>query len=144
MMRMLMGALTALALGQATPVRAEPGSVVALVTSAEAQTQFMAMVLTIHAVKAGAAASVLLCGPAGDMALRAAPEAATAPLKPSGLTPQGLMQDLMKAGATVQVCAVYLPNRGLAPDALIDGVTVATPPAMAAGMMADGARVWSF
>jgi hypothetical protein len=50
----------------------------------------------------------------------------------------------MKAGATVQVCAVYLPNRGLAPDALIDGVTVATPPAMAAGMMADGARVWSF
>jgi intracellular sulfur oxidation DsrE/DsrF family protein len=78
------------------------------------------------------------------MALRAAPEAATAPLKPSGLTPQGLMQDLMKAGATVQVCAVYLPNRGLAPDALIDGVTVATPPAMAAGMMADGARVWSF
>jgi predicted peroxiredoxin len=144
MTRLFLAALAAFALGQGAPARAEPGTVVTVVTSAEAQTQFMAMVLTVHAVKAGAKASVLLCGPGGDMALREAPATATAPQKPSGLTPQGLMLELMKSGAKVQVCAIYLPNRGLAPEALAEGVTVATPPAMAAEMMADGARVWSF
>ncbi len=143
MNRILIAAAAAATLAAAT-ARAEGPSLVTVLTSAEPQTQLMSMVLTMQAVKQGSAAQVLLCGPGADIALRDAPASATAPQKPNDMSPQGLMQAVMKAGATVQVCAIYLPNKGVGPEALVEGVTVAAPPAMAAAMMADGARVWSF
>jgi len=115
-----------------------------VVTSAEPQTQLMAMVLTMQAVQKGAATRILLCGPAGDLGLADAPAAATAPQPPRGMSPQGLMQAIMKAGATVEVCAIYLPGKGAGPEALLEGVGVAQPPEMAAAMLDDDARVWSF
>jgi hypothetical protein len=142
MKRLLLAVAAAAALGSAA--RAEDPSVVAVLTSAEPQARFMAMVLTLHAVKAGAPARILLCGPGGDLALRDPPPEVAAPLKPSNLSARAVMLDAMKAGTTVQVCAVYLPQAGLGPEALLDGVTVATPPAMAEAMLVPGARVWSF
>lgn len=142
MNRTILAAVAAIALGQAA--QAEGLALVTVVTSPEPQTQLMAMVLTMQAVKQGAKANVLLCGPGADIALRDAPATATATQKPNDMSPQGLMQGVMKAGATVQVCAIYLPNKGVGPEALIEGVTVAAPPAMAGVMLAEGARVWSF
>jgi len=132
----------ALALDGAAQASGE--KLVTVVTSAEPQTQLMAMVLTMQAVQKGAATRILLCGPAGDLGLADAPAAATAPQPPRGMSPQGLMQAIMKAGATVEVCAIYLPGKGAGPEALLEGVGVAQPPEMAAAMLDDDARVWSF
>jgi len=123
----------------------EPAKLVTVVTSAEPQTQLMAMVLTMQAAKAGAEAHVLLCGPAGDLALKDAPASATAGQPPKDMSPQGLMQMMReKAGATVEVCAIYLPGKGADASALLDGITVAKPPAMAARLMEPGTRVMNF
>ena len=98
----------------------------------------------MQSLKQGAAVHILLCGPAGDLALKEAPASATAPQKPMGMSPQGLMKKVMAQGGGVQVCALYLPNKGVGPEALIDGVTAAKPPAMAARLLADNTRIMSY
>jgi len=139
-------ALSALmTLGLAAPAMAEtPEKLVTVVTSENAQTQLMAMVLTAQAVEQGAETRILLCGPGGDIALIEAPESATAPQPPRDASPQGMLQMLMEGGVTVEVCAIYLPGLGADESVLIDGVGVAQPPAMAGAMMDSDARVWSF
>lgn len=47
----------------------------------------MTMVLTPYAVQQGATAQILLCGPAGDIALQDAPETATAGQSPRDASP---------------------------------------------------------
>ncbi|MCC5963207.1 MAG: DsrE family protein [Rhodobacteraceae bacterium] len=129
----------------ATPAFADsPESLVTVVTSENAQTQLMAMVLTTQAVEQGADARILLCGPGGDLALSDAPDTATAPQPPQDASPQGMLQMLMDRGVTVEVCAIYLPGLGADESVLIEGVGVAQPPAMAGAMMDMDARVWSF
>ena len=118
---------------------------VTIVTSPDPQTQLMAMVLTMQSVQQGASAHILLCGPAGDMALQDAPESATAPQEPRGMSPQGLMTTILeKTPTTAEVCAIYLPNAGLEADALIDGVTPAKPDEMAGRLLGDNVRILSF
>jgi hypothetical protein len=138
--------LTGLAFFTTQPaVAEEQKQLVTIVTSADAQTQLMAMVLTMKAVKQGAAAHILLCGPAGDMALKQPPAPVIAPQKPKGMSPQGLMQILMGKTATkVEVCAIYLPNKGLEASALLDGITAANPDEMAGRLLAEDARIMSF
>ncbi|EAQ23985.1 hypothetical protein [Roseovarius sp. 217] len=140
--------ITAATLGLATltsPGMAEDAKqMVTILTSGEPQTQLMGMVLTLQTTKAGASSYVLLCGPAGDLALKDAPASATAPQAPMGMSPQGLMQKIMDAGATVEVCAIYLPNKGVDGTALLDGITAAKPPAVAARLLAEETRIMSF
>lgn len=119
-------------------------NLVTVLTAPEAQTQLMAMVLTMQSMQQGAKAHVLLCGPAGDLALKEAPASATEPQEPKGMSPQGLMSKIMASGAKVEVCAIYLPNKGVGPDVLMDGITPAKPPAMAAALLADDTRIMSF
>ena len=119
-------------------------NLVTVVTSPEPQTQLMSMVLTMQAVQKGVDARILLCGPAGDMALADAPESVTAPQPPRDMSPQGLLKAAIENGATAEVCAIYLPGRGDGPEVLMDGVGVAEPPAMADALLADDAAVWSF
>lgn len=125
---------------------AEPSKqLVTIVTSANAQTQLMAMVLTMQAVKQGASAHILLCGEAGDMALKDAPKTATSPQKPKGMSPQKLMKLIMKkTKTTVEVCAIYLPNKGVTLTALIDGITAANPQKMGKRLLGENARILSF
>ncbi len=137
-------AIIAAALALAGAAQASEDKLVTVLTSPEPQTQLMAMVLTMQAVQKGAATRILLCGPAGDLGLADAPAAATAPQPPRGMSPQGLMQAIMKAGATVEVCAIYLPGKGAGPEVLLEGVGVAQPPEMAGAMLDDDARVWAF
>jgi predicted peroxiredoxin len=118
---------------------------VTVVTSPEPQTQLMAMVLSMQAAQQGAETHVLLCGAAGDIALREAPETATAGQPPRDMSPQGLMQMMReRAGATVEVCAIYLPGRGEDASVLLDGIGVADPAAMAQRLMDGETRVLSF
>jgi predicted peroxiredoxin len=144
-MKTPLAAALALALS-ALPVAAEqPARLVTILTAPEPQTQLMAMVLSMQAAQAGTPPHILLCGPAGDLALAEAPESATAPQPPRGMSPQGLMKMIMQQpGAKVEVCAIYLPGRGEGPEVLLEGVTVATPPEMAATIIAADSRVMSF
>jgi len=99
--------------------------------------------LTMQSIRQGSDVYVLLCGPAGDMALKDAPTSATAPQEPRGMSPQGLMKKLMESGAKVEVCGIYLPNKGATADVLLDGISAAKPPQMAARMLAPNTRILS-
>jgi len=122
-----------------------PAKVVTVVTSPDPQTQLMSMVLTLQAAQQGAEAHILLCGPAGDLALKDAPATATSGQPPRDMSPQGLMQMIQaKMGATVEVCAIYLPGRGEDASVLLEGIGVADPAEMAARLIAPDARVLSF
>jgi predicted peroxiredoxin len=121
-----------------------PPKLVTVVTSAEPQTQLMAMVLSFQAQEQGAEVRMLLCGPGGDIALKEPPEAVTAPQEPMDMNPQKLMGRIMANGAEVQVCALYLPNAGLDESALLDGVTAAEPGPMAAALLAPDTRLLTF
>lgn len=134
---------TAIAMAAAAPALADD-PLVTVVTSDNPQTQLMAMVLSMQAMEQGHDLRMLLCGPGGDIALRDAPESATAPQPPRGASPQGLMQAMIASGARVEVCAIYLPGLGAEASALIEGVGVAQPPEMAGAMLADDTVVWSF
>ena len=146
MKNLLRAACAAVALaGGAIPALADQKPpLVTVLSEQEPQTQLMSMVLSMQALQQGAQVSVLLCGPGGDLALKAPPASATAPQKPKGMSPHGLLKKLIAKGATVEVCAIYLPNKGVGPEALIDGVAPAKPPAMAAKLLADDARILSF
>ena len=140
-------AIAALALGLSlgSAHADQPNRLITILTAPDAQTQLMAMVLTMNAIGAGAEAEMLLCGPAGDIALRDAPESATAGQPPRGASPQGLMTTMMQnSGLKVQVCAIYLPGMGADASVLIDGVTPAAPDAMGAAIVAPGTSVMSF
>jgi intracellular sulfur oxidation DsrE/DsrF family protein len=122
-----------------------PNRLLTILTAPEPQTQLMAMVLTMNAIAAGAEAEMLLCGPAGDIALKEAPASATAGQPPKDASPQGLMSMMMaKNGLKVQVCAIYLPGKGADASVLLDGVTAAAPDAMGAAIVAPGTTVMSF
>jgi intracellular sulfur oxidation DsrE/DsrF family protein len=111
------------------------------VTGADNQSQGMAMVLATQMVEQKAAVRILLCGPAGQLALKAYEPTA---LKPRNVTPKQMMSGLMKAGATVEVCALFLPNADRTPADLTDGVTVAKPPEVAAYMLKPGVKAFGF
>lgn len=138
--------LAAVAMLANTGLQADEGTnLVTIVTSPEPQTQLMAMVLTMQAAQQGAKAHILLCGPGGDMALQDAPESVLAPQAPKAMSSQGLMKIILEKGlATAEVCAIYLPNAELEPDALLSGVGVADPQVMAGRIIADDTRVMSF
>lgn len=135
-----------LALTLAGAVQAEtPNRLLTILTAPEPQTQLMAMVLTMNAIAAGAEAEMLLCGPAGDIALKEAPASATAGQPPRDASPQGLMKMMMeKNGLKVQVCAIYLPGKAADASILLDGVTPAAPDAMGAAIVTPGTSLLTF
>ena len=105
----------------------------------------MAMVLTLNAVQQGASAQILLCGPAGDIAPRDAPDIADRGQPPRDASPQGLMSMMMaQHDVKVEVCAIYLPGMGADASVLLYGVTAAAPDAMASSIMAENTVVMSF
>lgn len=122
-----------------------PNRLLTILTTPEPQTQLMAMVLTMNAIAAGAEAQMLLCGPAGDIALKDAPDTATSGQPPRDASPQGMMISMMETnGLKVQVCAIYLPGKGADAGILLDGVSAAAPDAMGADIVAPGTTVLSF
>ena len=112
-----------------------------IVTSGDALTQFMGMVLSTQAQKQGADVEVLFCGQAGRLVIKGH-EAIS--FKPKGMSADNLLEALMKNGATVNVCPPYLPNNGKTKADLIDGVGVAKPPKVAERMMDADTKVVNF
>jgi predicted peroxiredoxin len=112
-----------------------------IVTSGDALTQFMGMVLSTQAQKQGAKVEVLFCGQAGHLVTKGAEEVV---FKPKGMSANKLLNNLMKNGATVKVCPPYLPNNGKTKADLIDGVSVAKPPKVAERMMDEETKVVNF
>lgn len=129
-----------------TPVLADgtPKKLLTILASGDAETQAMALVLSNQTAKAGVTVHLLLCGTAGDIARTTPPESATKVVTPKGMTVRSLLEALMAKGAKVDVCAIYLPNRKLQPAALMKGVGVAKPPAIAADMADRAVKLASF
>lgn len=109
--------------------------------SGNAMAQGAGLVLAGQALEQKANVRVLLCDAAADIAV-AGKEMPT--LKPRNVTPQQMLQGLIKNGATVEVCALYLPNSGRQATDLIPGVTPAKPAEVAAHLLKPGVATLAF
>jgi predicted peroxiredoxin len=106
-------------------------SILSLLSAESAESQAFSFVLANQMQGSGNAVEVLLCGQAGDIVLKTAPAAQMAPITPQGASVKALAERFLKQGGKISVCAIYLPNRKLTPDALIEGVAMANPKEMA-------------
>ncbi|MEW6465895.1 DsrE family protein [Tibeticola sp.] len=111
------------------------------IDSGQPMSQGAALALATQAQQQGAKVRVLLCDAGGDLALAGREMPA---LKPRNVTPQQMLQGLIKGGAKVEVCALYLPNTGRAPTELIEGVTPAQPADVAAYLLKPGVRTLAY
>ncbi len=109
--------------------------------SAGTMAQGAGLVLAGQALEQKVPVRVLLCDAAGDIAV-AGKDMPT--LKPRNVTPQQMLQGLLKAGAKVEVCALYLPNSGHQATDLLAGVTPAKPADVAAYLLKPGVRTLAF
>ncbi|MDO4682269.1 MAG: hypothetical protein Q4B17_05705 [Lautropia sp.] len=136
-------ALAALSLACVTAAQAE--ELFVSIHAATPMAQGAGLVLAGQALEQKAAVRVLLCDAAGDIALSqvdaAKPQAI---LKPRNVTPQQMLQGLIKGGAKVEVCALYLPNTGKQPSDLLPGVTPAKPADVAAHLLKPGVKTLAF
>ncbi len=101
-----------------------------LLTSPDTQTQMMGMVLSTMTLKKGKEVNMVLCSDAGKIALKDS-EAKTIKMQGENRSPQMLLNALIKDGAKVEVCPLFLPNAGKTEADLIEGITVAKPPVVA-------------
>lgn len=132
----------ALGLACALPAHAQsPSEVFVTVNSGVAQTQGVAMVLASQALAQKASVRVLLCSDGGQLAVK---DKESPALKPSGKSPKEMLQGLMKAGAKVEVCALFLPNAELKPTDLVDGIAVAKPADVATYFLQPNVKTLSF
>lgn len=110
--------------------------------SGNAMAQGAGLVLAGQALEQKAQVRVLLCDAAADIALVG--QQNLPKLKPRDVTTQQMLQGVIKAGAKVEVCALYLPNTGHKPADLIEGVTPAKPPEVAAHLLKPGVKTLAF
>lgn len=109
--------------------------------SGNAMAQGAGLVIAGQALEQKAVVRVLLCDLAGDIALTGKEMPA---LRPRNVTPQQMLQGVIKAGAKVEVCALYLPNTGRQASDLIAGVTPAKPAEVAAHLLKPGVNTLAF
>ncbi|AXH10018.1 hypothetical protein CP960_00320 [Malaciobacter halophilus] len=95
-----------------------------LVTSEDAQTQMMSMVLSMMTLKQNKKVNMVLCSKAGDLALK---NSKSEVLKPMDKSPKMMLKAIIKKGASVKVCPLYLPNKQLKESDLMSKITVAKP-----------------
>ena len=107
-----------------------------IVNSANSQTQAMAMVLSLMSIKKHKKeVNIVLCGAAGDLADKNIKGIETK--RPDGTAPSAKkhLKMLIKLGADVKVCPLYLPNSGKDKSVLLEGITVAKPPVVAGNLL---------
>ena len=112
-----------------------------VLTSNDAETQMMAMVLATQSLNKDVPVRVLLCSAAGDLALK---DTESTSFAPADRSPKQLMMGLMDNGVKVEVCGIYLPNRDYTEADLIDGIGTAAPPEVAEYMKQEGVRYFTF
>ncbi|MFM1817477.1 MAG: hypothetical protein RL364_337 [Pseudomonadota bacterium] len=109
--------------------------------SGQAMAQGAGLVLAGQALEQKAEVRVLLCDAAANIALTGQDMPS---LRPRNVTPQQMLQGLIKGGAKVEVCALYLPNSGKQASDLIAGVTPAKPAEVAAHLLKPGVQTLAF
>ena len=112
-----------------------------VLTSGDEQTQMMAMVLSMMTVKAKKQVNITMCAAGGKLALK---DTKTAVFEPAKKSPTMLLNALIKKGANVQVCPLYLPSIGKDKSALIEGITIAKPPKIAEQLLNDDFATLSY
>lgn len=112
-----------------------------VVTSEEPQTQMMAMVLSTEVLGKGKSVDVLLCDGGGDLALKNSEEIL---LKPKNKSPRMLLKNLIAKGVNVQVCPLYLPNKGAAPEDMLEGISQAEPAMVAEKLLQPDVNLLTF
>ena len=132
---MMMAALALVAFG------AQAQDLFVNIHSGQAMAQGAGMVLAGQAMEQKAQVRILLCDAAADIAVNGQQGPA---LKPRNVTPQQMLQGLIKNGAKVEVCALYLPNTGKQVTDLIDGVTPAKPADVVAHLLKPGVQTLAF
>ncbi|WP_121627342.1 hypothetical protein [Poseidonibacter antarcticus] len=95
-----------------------------IVTAKDAQSQMMAMVLSMATLNQNKQVNMTLCSSAGDLAVKGMKSEV---LKPMNKSPKMLLKALIKKGAKVTICPIYLPNVNKDKSVLLDGITLATP-----------------
>ena len=103
-----------------------------LLTSKDAQTQMMAMILSTMTLKEKKEVKMVLCSSAGDLAVKGM-ESPT--LKPQDKSPKMMLEAIIKQGAKVEVCPLYLPNAGKDETVLLDVITVSKPAEFAKNLL---------
>lgn len=112
-----------------------------VITTGDAETQMMALVLATQSANQGVPVRILLCSDGGYLAMKESDSPAFAP---SGRSPKQLLIGLLGSGAQVEVCGIFLPNRDYTEDDLLDGIGVAAPPEVAGYMKSKGVRYFTF
>ena len=107
-------------------VAAQADELFVSIHSAGAMAQGAGLVLASQALEQKVAVRMLLCDAAGDIAVT------------------GQQMPTLKAGAQVEVCALYLPNSGRQASDLVAGVTPAKPADVAAHLLKPGVRTLAF
>ena len=100
------------------------------------------MILANAVREQGTSPHILLCDAAGELAVEE--YSSETELGPRGIKPEGLMQMMMGEGATVDVCAIFLPNTDYEESDLREGVGVAAPGPMAEMMRDPNVPVFTF
>ena len=103
-----------------------------IITSGDAQTQMMGMALSMATLKQKKEVIMTLCSKGGDLAVK---DMESPILKPMNKSPKMMLQALMKQGAKVKVCPLYLPNASKDESVLLEGITVAKPAEVAASLL---------
>ncbi|MEY4734181.1 MAG: hypothetical protein RLZZ464_2247 [Pseudomonadota bacterium] len=109
--------------------------------SGQAMAQGAGLVLAGQALEQKAGVRVLLCDDAANIALTGQDMPS---LKPRNVTPQQMLQGLIKGGAKVEVCALYLPKSGKQASDLIADVTPAKPADVVAHLLKSGVQTQAF
>jgi predicted peroxiredoxin len=125
----------------AVSLSAQAGDLFVTINSGSLMTQGAGLAIATSALQQKADVRILLCDAGGDIAL-AGKEMAT--LKPMNVTPQQMLQGLIKNGAKVDVCALYLHNTGHQPADLIPGVGAAKPTDVAAYLLKPEVQTLAF
>ncbi|MCC5857722.1 MAG: hypothetical protein JJT90_06185 [Ectothiorhodospiraceae bacterium] len=145
MQKLLTGMITALMLcGLSLSVSAaERPDLLTVITSDSNDTQAMALILTRASVQQGSGARILLCDHAGELAVKGSDMGSTV-VQPADASPRQMLAGLIQAGVTVEVCAIFLPNRVFDEGDLVDGVGIARPGPIAEFMAAPDTRLFTF
>lgn len=110
-------------------------------TTSDAETQMMALVLATQSVNQNVPVRILLCSGAGELAIAGTDSPS---FEPSGRSPKQLLAGLLDRGVRTDVCGIFLPNRDYSDLDLIDGVGIASPPDVAAHMKNPDIRFFTF
>lgn len=112
-----------------------------ILTDEEPMTQMMALVLSTQTFEQGKSLQILLCGPAGKLAVKNSKQTM---FKPINKSPQMLLAELIARGVQVEVCPLFLPNFNMSESQLVTGVTIAKPPVIARKMRAEEIKLVTF